>query len=74
MKTIKTIQNTRLQNTATHLLSNVAHAIKLTMTAGLCLGLLACSNPDAPNSATTQDSQPDPTSESKVAKDAHNDI
>ena len=77
MKTIKTMQNTRLQNTATHPLSNVsnvAHAIKLTLTAGLCLGLLACSNPDAPNSSSTQNSQPDPTSESKVAKDAHNDM
>lgn len=74
MKTIKTMQNTRLQNTATHLLSNVAHAIKLTMTAGLCIGLLACSNPDAPNSSSTQNSQPDPTSESRVAKDAHNDM
>ena len=77
MKTIKTMQNTRLQNTATHPLSNVsnvAHAIKLTMTAGLCIGLLACSNPDAPNSSSTQNSQPDPTSESKVAKDAHNDM
>src|SRR5690606_36203049 len=49
-------------------------AIKLTMTAGLCIGLLACSNPVAPNSSSTQNSQPDPTSESKVAKDAHNDM
>ena len=80
MKTIKTMQNTRLQNTATHPLSNVsnvsnvAHAIKLTMTAGLCIGLLACSNPDAPNSSSTQNSQPVTTSESKVATDAHNDM
>ena len=62
MKTIKIMQNTRLQNTATHPLSNVsnvAHAIKLTLTAGLCIGLLACSNPDAPNSSSTQNSQPD---------------
>ena len=74
MKTIKTIQNTRLQNIATHSLSHVSHAIKLTLAAGLCIGLLACSNPDAPNSATTQDSQPDATSESKVAKDNDNDM
>ena len=73
MKTIKTIQNTRLQNIATHSLSHVSHAIKLTLAAGLCIGLLACSNPDAPNSSSTQNSQPDPTSESKVAKDAHHD-
>ena len=79
MKTIKIMQNTRLQNTSpkntvTQPLSHLVYAIKLALTTGLCIGLLACSNPDAPNSAATQDSQPDTTSESKVATDNHHDI
>lgn len=79
MKTIKIMQNTRLQNTSskntvTQPLSHLAYAIKLALTTGLCIGLLACSNPDAINSATTQDSQADTTSESKVATDNHHDM
>lgn len=74
MKTIKIIQNTRLQNTAARPLTQVSHAIKLTLAAGLCFGLLACSNPDATKLATTQDSQPATTSESKVATDTHHDM
>lgn len=68
MNTIKTIQNTIVQNTATHRLSNVSHAIKLTLAGGLCMGLLACSNPE---SASTQASHADATSESKEATAAH---
>lgn len=78
MKTIKTIQNTSSQNTVTQSLSHVTHAIKLTLTTGLCIGLLACSNPDATKSAATQGNQADTTSESnsesKVATDNHHDM
>ncbi|WP_296243773.1 MULTISPECIES: SCO family protein [unclassified Psychrobacter] len=71
MKTIKTIQNTTVRNMTTH---PCIHTIKLTLTVGLCIGLLACSNPDALNSAATQGNQANATSESKVAADAHHDM
>ena len=72
MNTIKTIQNTTVQNTATYRLSHMSRAIKLTLAGGLCIGLLACSNPD---STATQDSHADMTSESESATTAaHKDM
>ena len=63
MNTIKT-----LKNTATHPL---VHAIKLTLVGGVCIGLLACSNPD---SAATQDSHADMTSESHATAADHDNM
>ncbi|WP_274902308.1 SCO family protein [Psychrobacter sp. DAB_AL62B] len=68
MKTIKT-----MQNSTTHPL---VHAIKLTLAGGLCIALLACSNPDANEVAAVQDNQNESKSgaNSKPAVMAHDNM